>query len=77
MESENGGKCNSSKRLESTSDKFIEWGIKMRAILIGVIASILIITLSCNYEYGNYGKDKPEGKTTELVPGAEMPAPGN
>ena len=49
----------------------------MRAILIGVIASILIITLSCNYEYGNYGKDKSKEKTTESISGAETTAPKN
>ena len=42
----------------------------MRAILILVIASMLVFTLSCNYEYGNYGKDKSES-------GAETPTPKN
>ena len=55
----------------------MEWNIKMRAILFLVIASMLIFTLGCNYEYGNYGKDKSEEKTTESISGAETPAPKN
>ena len=55
----------------------MELDIKMRAVLILVIVSMLIVTLGCNYEYGNYGKDKPEEKTTELESGAETPAPKN
>jgi len=49
----------------------------MRAILILVIAYMLIFTLGCNYEYGNYGKNKSEGKTTKSVSGAGTPAPKN
>ena len=49
----------------------------MRAILILVIASMLVFTLSCNYEYGNYGKDKSKEKTTESISGADTPAPKN
>ena len=51
----------------------MEWNIKMKAILILVITSILIFTLGCNYEYGNYGKDESEEKTTKSVSGAETP----
>ena len=47
----------------------------MRAILLLVIASMVIFTLGCNYEYGNYGEDKSEKKTTESTSGAEAPAP--
>jgi len=47
----------------------------MRAILLLVIASMVIFTLGCNYEYGNYGKDKSEKKTNESTSGAEAPAP--
>ena len=49
----------------------------MRAMLILVIASMLTFTLGCNYEYGNYGKDKSEEKTTESTSEAETPAPKN
>ena len=48
----------------------------MRAIIL-VIASMIIFTHGCNYEYGNYGKDKSEGKTNESISGAETPAPKN
>ena len=49
----------------------------MRAISILVIASMLIFTFGCNYEYGNYGKDKSEEKTSESISGAETPASKN
>ncbi|SVD36659.1 uncharacterized protein METZ01_LOCUS389513 [marine metagenome] len=42
---------------------FNKGGIKMRAILILVIATMLVFTLGCNYEYGNYGKEKSESGT--------------
>lgn len=49
----------------------------MRAILILIIASMLIFTLGCNYEYGNYRKDKSEEKATESISGAETPVSKN
>lgn len=55
----------------------MEQNIKMRTILILAIVSMIIFTLGCNYEYGSYGKDKSEEKTTESVSGAEMPTPEN
>ena len=45
----------------------------MRAILIFIVATILTITLGCNYEYGSYGKDISEKKTTESVSENEPP----
>ena len=47
----------------------------MRATLIMVIVSMLVFTLGCNYEYGNYGKDRPGEKTTESISGAGTPTP--
>ena len=49
----------------------------MRAILIFIVATILTITLGCNYEYGSYGKDKSEKKNSESVSGTESPTNKN
>ena len=46
----------------------MERGIKMRAILILLLVSMLILAFGCNYEYGGYGKNKSEEKTTETTP---------
>ena len=43
----------------------------MRIILIIVTVFMLVFTLGCNYEYGNYGKDKSK------VSGTETPSPEN
>ena len=45
----------------------------MKTILILVIASVLIFASGCNYEYGNYGKDKTDKKTTQSDSGTETP----
>tara|TARA_B110000495_G_C22630768_1_gene375198 strand:- start:159 stop:311 length:153 start_codon:yes stop_codon:yes gene_type:complete len=35
----------------------------MREIMIFSIASVLLFTLGCNYDYGKYGKEKNESNS--------------
>ena len=32
----------------------------MKTIMVSIIASALLFTFGCNYDYGKYGKDKKE-----------------
>ena len=37
----------------------------MKAIMVSIIASALLFTFGCNYDYGKYGKDKTETNTEQ------------
>ena len=37
----------------------------MKAIIIFIITSVLIFAFGCNYDYGEYGKDKKDSNTEQ------------
>ena len=37
----------------------------MKTVMIFMVALSLFVTLSCNYDYGKYGKDKTESKSEQ------------
>ena len=40
----------------------------MKEIMIFSIASVLLFTVGCNYDYGKYGKEKNESNSEQTQP---------
>ena len=46
----------------------------MKTVMVFMVTLSLFVTLGCNYDYGNYGKDKTESKPEQKNEGG---APSN
>ena len=48
----------------------IEKDLFMKTIMISIVASALLFTFGCDYDYGKYGKEKTESNS-EQTPAEE------